>query len=305
MKDATMLTTNCTHCGELLEIPEQYLGQRGTCKHCKGLFLAQSSVNSFTNASSQEAAQGVPRNHARLENCSDCGGTVSKQADACPHCGKNLKRQKEQKSATNGCIALMIVGGVMGWFIFSSGEPVEKIRTVEPERAAPAINIVKPAPRPSKNLPSKMEQTSKGPVEAEIRSFAQREYPNDLSMQNYIYNQQLSSYLYMQSTSDFEVKQIAESEYPNDYSMQQYVYDNQIASKRYMATVTDIEVIGIATNEYPNDYSMQQYVYDQQIAAKHYMNTVANSSAASQARREYPNDFTMQKYIYDRYSTGN
>jgi len=137
-------------------------------------------------------------------------------------------------------------------------------------------------------------------VESQIRQFAAFEYPNDSQTQQYVYNQQISAYRYMQSVSDIEVNQIALREYPNDYSMQQYVYDNQLAAKRYMTTVVDREVIQIALREYPNDFSMQKFVYDNQVSAKQYMATVSNQGARRNAMREYPNDYSMQKYIYER-----
>ena len=137
-------------------------------------------------------------------------------------------------------------------------------------------------------------------IEKEIREFAEREYPNDSKMQQYIYEKQMSAYSYMLNVTDSEVKKIATSEYPNDYSMQKHIYDNQLSAKRYMKTVTDKEVKKIATREYPNDYSMQKYTYDKQLSAKQYMKSMPNSNAKSKAQREYPNDYSMQKYTYDK-----
>lgn len=137
-------------------------------------------------------------------------------------------------------------------------------------------------------------------IEKEIREFAEREYPNDSKMQQYIYEKQMSAYSYMLNVTDSEVKKIATSEYPNDYSMQKHIYDNQLSAKRYMKTVTDKEVKKIAIPEYPNDYSMQKHIYDKQLSAKQYMNSMPNSNAKSKAQREYPNDYSMQKYIYDK-----
>jgi hypothetical protein len=31
-----MLNVICTHCGKILKIPEEYLGQKGKCNHCQG-----------------------------------------------------------------------------------------------------------------------------------------------------------------------------------------------------------------------------------------------------------------------------
>lgn len=101
-------------------------------------------------------------------------------------------------------------------------------------------------------------------------------------------------------SAEEEIRDFAKKEYPNDSSMQQYVYKNQISAHRYMSNVADSEVKEIATREYPYDYSMQKYTYDNQFSAKRYMTAIPTSSAKSKAQREYPNDYSMQKYTYDR-----
>ena len=70
-------------------------------------------------------------------------------------------------------------------------------------------------------------------IETQVRDFSQREYPNNVRMQEYVYNKQMDAYRYMLSVADEEVKQIAVREYPSDYAMQKYVYDKQVSAKRY------------------------------------------------------------------------
>ena len=101
-------------------------------------------------------------------------------------------------------------------------------------------------------------------------------------------------------SAEEEIRDFAKREYPNDYSMQQYVYENQTSAHRYMSNVADSEVKKIATREYPYDYSMQKYTYDNQFSAKQYITAMPTSNAKSKAQREYPNDYSMQKYTYDR-----
>jgi len=60
-----------------------------------------------------------------------------------------------------------------------------------------------------------------------IMDIAKREYPNDKQMQQYTYNNQLSSKNYMRSTTNSNAKNKAIREYPNDYSMQKYIYENE------------------------------------------------------------------------------
>ncbi|MBT7618411.1 MAG: hypothetical protein HN590_14100, partial [Calditrichaeota bacterium] len=100
--------------------------------------------------------------------------------------------------------------------------------------------------------------------EKKCREIAQREYPDDIEMQNYIFDQQCTAFRYMTKVEDMDVKDIALREYPEDFSMQKYTYDQQNAGKRYMTTVRDSQVEQIALREYPFDFSMQKYTYDQQ-----------------------------------------
>ena len=58
------------------------------------------------------------------------------------------------------------------------------------------------------------------------------------------------------------LNQIAFRQYPNDYSMQKYVYDKQISAKQYMRSVSSSSAKSRALRQYPNDYSMQKYIYD-------------------------------------------
>jgi len=53
--------------------------------------------------------------------------------------------------------------------------------------------------------------------------------------------------------SESKCREISRREYPNDASMQQYIYNQQIAADRYMATVRDADVKQIALREYPHD----------------------------------------------------
>jgi hypothetical protein len=146
---------------------------------------------------------------------------------------------------------------------------------------------------------SKSGQESEESILADLKEFAEREYPNDRQMQTYTYNEQLKAYKYITSVKDMEVLKFAEREYPYDYSMQKHTYDNQISAKRYMQGVGDDEIKSFSVREYPYDYSMQKYTYDQQLSAKEYMQGLNSNSAKTKAIREYPNDYTMQKYTYD------
>jgi len=66
----------------------------------------------------------------------------------------------------------------------------------------------------------------------QILDRAKKEYPNDIKMQQYIYEKQLSAYNYMNTVNDQEVKNMSTSEHPNDYLMQRYTYNNTIRRKK-------------------------------------------------------------------------
>ena len=52
-------------------------------------------------------------------------------------------------------------------------------------------------------------------------------------MQRYTYDEQLKAKRYMASVADSKARDAAISEYPDDYSLQKYVYENQTSSKRH------------------------------------------------------------------------
>jgi hypothetical protein len=200
-------------------------------------------------------------------------------------------------------IMCIIATGALIWFLISISSGNKNNSEASP--STPLTATTEPASTSARQIETQLDRQSPQAVESQIRQFAAQEYPNDLSMQQYVYRKQIAAYRYMVAVQDLEVKQIAVREYPNDYSMQEYIYDKQLSAKRNMLSVEDSDVKQIALTEYPSDYSMQKYIYDKQISAKQYMNTQADSTAKSRAQREYPNDYSMQKYTYDRLLTGS
>lgn len=132
----------------------------------------------------------------------------------------------------------------------------------------------------------------------EIRKIALREYPRDNEMQEYTYDEQLSSKLYMAEVDDAELKSLSVREYPNDYSMQESEYDEQLKGKLYMNQMDDEELKLLVIREYPNDYSMQESEYDEQLKGKLFMNRVDDEELKSFVIREHPNDYSMQESEY-------
>ena len=138
----------------------------------------------------------------------------------------------------------------------------------------------------------------------EVRSFAEREYPDDYSMQQHVYKEQCKAKRYMASAELADLKAFAEREYPDDYSMQQHVYKEQRKAKRYMASAEHVDLKAYAEREYPDDYSMQQHVYKEQRKGKRYMAAAEHADLKAFAEREYPDDYSMQQHVYKEQRKG-
>ena len=114
-------------------------------------------------------------------------------------------------------------------------------------------------------------------LDLESKKFAIEEYPDDYSLQEYVYREQIESKSFMSKTTDKESKEYAIRKYPNDYSLQEYVYTEQVEAKSFMVKATDREIIEFVVKEYPTDYSMQKYLYEEQIALSPHERQVINN----------------------------
>ena len=139
-------------------------------------------------------------------------------------------------------------------------------------------------------------------VENRIMAAAAKKYPDKPRMQQYMYDQQLSAYLYLKAAEEADVKKIAAKKYPGDYPMQKYAYDQQLSAKKYMNSVEAGGIKQAAQKKYPDDYEMQKYIYDEQFAAKKYMESVADGAMKQAALKKFPGDYAMQKNAYDAQS---
>jgi DNA helicase-2/ATP-dependent DNA helicase PcrA len=137
-------------------------------------------------------------------------------------------------------------------------------------------------------------------IQAKIKRFAKKEYPDDKEMRDYIYKNQVEAFLYMSAVTDNELEQFAINQYKNDYCMQQYIYDKNVVAKKYMASVKDSEIELLAKKDYPLDYEMQQYVFEKQLDAKLKMSQFEDNHIKKNAIAEYPNDYEMQVYSYEK-----
>lgn len=110
---------------------------------------------------------------------------------------------------------------------------------------------------------------------------AREEYPDDFSMQEYIYNEQMQDYKELQEILRNPISMerlkpaIAKimSDYADDFSMQAYSLKEQLeAVSQLNLMLPEINrspalqrTLSKVLNEYPDDFSMQQYEMEQQI----------------------------------------
>ena len=80
---------------------------------------------------------------------------------------------------------------------------------------------------------SAVEEAEKD-VLARIKSHAKEEYPNDYTLQEFSYKQEVKAYRYMQQATDMEVKRHCQEEYPEDYTLQKFSYEQEVKAKRNM-----------------------------------------------------------------------
>ncbi len=137
-------------------------------------------------------------------------------------------------------------------------------------------------------------------IKAKIKRFAKKTYPTDKVMRDYIYKNQVESFLYMETVTDKEIAEFVINKFKNDYSMQKQIYNKKIVNKNYMKSVTDIEIREIVKQNHPKDYSMQRYIYDKRISAKNNMSEYPNSSTKEMALNEYRKDYDMLIYDYEK-----
>lgn len=151
----------------------------------------------------------------------------------------------------------------------TKSDTVSKIENKENKDSKPSTskkNNIKKQTVKIKAVEKALEVDKK--IQAKIKRFAKKEYPEDTEMRDYIYQNQIEAYFYMESVPDQELKEFAISEYKNDYCMQQYIYDKQLIAKHKMTEFEDSILKNKAINEYPNDFDMQVYTIEKLTTEK-------------------------------------
>ncbi len=105
-------------------------------------------------------------------------------------------------------------------------------------------------------------QPSERTIINEQKIIASKQYPENIEMQNYLVNKQLSAYKHIQTLNDTIIKELVTQKYPANYTMQQHTYHQQLNAKDYMKTASNTEIKVEAEKKFPTDYFAQKYVYD-------------------------------------------
>jgi len=105
-----MLDVICTHCGKILKIPEEYLGQKGRCNHCQGEITVTVAPPKF----SAEAIQAEAEQEQKIESTVLHGlANIGEPLPLPDHPSKRATLTPKQKSCVIGCLFFVVLFGVM------------------------------------------------------------------------------------------------------------------------------------------------------------------------------------------------
>ena len=87
----------CPKCDAVLQIPDEYAGQRVGCNICQAKFalpppppMPEPVPEPMFEPTPEPAIESsVPAVNTGLADCKTCGKQVSRTAPTCPHCGEN------------------------------------------------------------------------------------------------------------------------------------------------------------------------------------------------------------------------
>lgn len=101
------------------------------------------------NSHQKDSNQKFEEKNSALTSCKDCGGMVSKKADACPSCGAKLRQgEKLLGDLIGGIFSLIILGAIALAFIgMFSGEPQKTEDQLRVELAERCNEASKSAPQ--------------------------------------------------------------------------------------------------------------------------------------------------------------
>lgn len=108
--------TICPGCDRRIpNVPDHYAGRTFDCPGCGRSFKLRPVKEKQTGDC--EVREGDV-SAAHLTTCADCGGTVSRMAPACPHCGRPKPRKKSSVRRwllLSLLVVAGVVGGVLAW----------------------------------------------------------------------------------------------------------------------------------------------------------------------------------------------
>ncbi len=146
------------------------------------------------------------------------------------------------------------------------------------------------------------EEPGKNSVFENIREKARKDWPQDRSMQDLQYREQVRSYKNMEDLERHpEIIARVILDWPDDYIMQEYHYWQQLDSKEFMQALDSEhpEIIARVILDWPDDYIMQEYAYKEQVRAKRFMETIPDEDPLKQkVLEQWPDDYILQEFNY-------
>jgi predicted RNA-binding Zn-ribbon protein involved in translation (DUF1610 family) len=132
----------CKNCAQRLEFDEEAIGAEVQCPTCgQNTVLRVPEVEAASTEAVAKPEAEKPGSTALIK-CRDCGGVVSRRANACPHCGAPLHSRRRAAYIAGSVVAgLVIIGGA---FILFSAPPKTSKKSERPKPQA-----TQPVPPPA------------------------------------------------------------------------------------------------------------------------------------------------------------
>lgn len=144
----------CLKCG--YERKPQELAPVTECPDCGAIYAkVEAAIETQEAAQKQEKQKLIDKQKMELEKerrsaakskpdsnlivCNDCRESVSKNAEACPHCGSPIRKQKKKRFGV-GKIVLSIFGFLILVSLFSTGDNTSKVASSSPVNVSIVTN---------------------------------------------------------------------------------------------------------------------------------------------------------------------
>jgi len=162
-----------------------------------------------------------------LIKCPDCKETVSSDAVSCPKCGREIKYWTTGRILIAIIILIFGVGGIQMFCIgYERSRQSDIMIDSSSDTPTRSYSMQTPVPQPTENF-------SVDDIKSfdRIRAKAERDYPNDYTVQKYTVETEIEAYKYMKTVPESKLKTRVQRDYPNDFTVQKYIYNADMDAK--------------------------------------------------------------------------